>query len=133
MSSKSATRIQTEAPSATEQAVLKRFGTVLLTLTLATGLPISGVADRKEASSYSLSYSSADLSTSQRVADLHARIEKTAKEHCPTYFESRSMSDTRNCVRDVTRDLVAQIDNPQLTAYASGEQVVELADATPRS
>lgn len=91
---------------------MKRFSTVLLTLTLATGLSISGYADQKEYSSYSLSYSSPDLSTSQRVADLHSRIEKTAREHCPTYFESRSMSDTRNCVRDVTSDLVGQIDNP---------------------
>jgi UrcA family protein len=111
---------------------MNRFSTVLLTLGFATGLPMMAVAGEKQHSTYQITYTSADLSTSQRVAELHARIEKTAKEHCPSYFTARSLSDTRSCVRDVTRDLVKQIDNPQLTAYAAGERSVELAAATPR-
>lgn len=109
---------------------MKRFSTVLFSLGLATGLPVLAHAERDDTSTYRLSYSTSDLSSADRVAELHARIEKTAREHCPSYFTSRSISDTRNCVREVTGDLVKRINNPRLTAYAAGEKSVELADAT---
>lgn len=111
---------------------MKRFSTVLFSLSLAAGLPMVTHADDKDDSTYSLTYSAADLSSREGVAALHQKIEKTARDHCPSYFSIRSISDSRACVRDVSNDLVKSIDNPQLTAYAAGEEMVEMADASPR-
>ncbi len=88
---------------------MKRLSTVLLSFSLTTGLaaalPMVAHADRDDTSKYSFSYSAADLSSPDRVAELHRKIEVTAREHCPSYLEIRSISESRSCVRDVTRDL----------------------------
>lgn len=111
---------------------MKSLSTAILSLGLAAGIPAMAWADRADSSTYRFSYSASDLKSPERVAALHAEIEKAAREHCPDYFTIRNISDTRSCVRDVTEDLVKQIDNPRLTAYAAGQTTVELAEATPR-
>lgn len=106
---------------------MKRITTVLFSMAIATGTPVVALAADNDASRYNLVYSTADFSSSAGVEALHKRILDTAKSHCPSYFVSRSMSDTRACVRDVVSDLVRVINNPMLTAYAEGRRSVELA------
>ncbi len=109
---------------------MKRISTVLFSLAVATGTPVVAQAADDNASRYNLVYSSSDFNSPAAVVALHDRIVKTAKSHCPSYFVSRSMADTRACVRDVVSDLIKVINNPMLSAYSSGNSVQEVtADA----
>lgn len=110
---------------------MTRITTVLFSLAIATGAPVVATAAEDHASRYNLVYSSADFSSPAAVEALHQRIVKTAKSHCPSYFVSRSMADTRACVRDVVNDLVKVINNPMLSAFASGRTVQEVAADAP--
>ncbi len=82
---------------------------------------------------YSLVYSKSDFANYQSVADLHKKIVRTAKEHCPSYTVTRSLHDVNSCVTDVIDDLVRVIDNPQLTAYAEGDTSLQIAGESPES
>jgi len=109
---------------------MKRISTVILSVALTAGLHSAAQADQEESNRYSVVYSTSDFSSNDNVAQLHRKIVKTAKAHCPSYFTTRSLADVNSCVRDVVADLVRNIDNPQLTAYAAGESTVELAAET---
>lgn len=106
---------------------MKRITTVLFSLAVATGTPVVANAAESDASRYNLVYSNSDFTSPAAVEALHNRIVETAKSHCPSYFVSRSMADTRACVRDVVNDLVKVINNPMLSSYASGKTVQEVA------
>lgn len=101
--------------------------TVLLIVGLAMTLPGVAFAEKPNSSNYNLVYSQADFSSVASVQELHAKIVRTARSHCPSYFSTRSLADTRRCVRDVVTDLVRVINHPQLTAYAHGDGVMKLA------
>ncbi len=77
--------------------------------------------------SYSLVYSKADFADQNGVAELHRKIVRTARQHCPNYFTTRSLADVNACVREVVDDLVQVIDNDSLTAYAQGETALRIA------
>ncbi len=112
---------------------MKHLQSILLILGLGLALPGLVNAGKADSSNYNLVYSAADFSSAQTVQELHTKIVRTARSHCPGYFTSRSLADTRSCVRDVVKDLVRVIDHPQLTAYAQGDGVMKLAadlDAT---
>ncbi|MCP5178789.1 MAG: UrcA family protein [Pseudomonadales bacterium] len=94
------------------------------TLTLALSASAFGHASDAD---YSLVYRNADFATYENVRDLHQRIVKTAKAHCPSYFTTRSLSDVNTCVRDVVENLVRSIDNPRLTAYDAGQPAFDVA------
>ena len=94
---------------------------------LISGVLMSGMA---YASEYSFSYNSSELRTIESVQSLHQEIVKTAKEHCPSYMQTRSLADRRNCVNDVVSDLVQKVDNPTLTAYHQGDINTSVAQAS---
>jgi UrcA family protein len=106
---------------------MMRITKVLFSLVIATGTPVVALAAEDSASRYNLVYSNSDFSSPAAVEALHERIVDTAKSHCPSYFVSRSMADTRACVRDVVSELVKVINNPMLTSYAAGNSVQEVA------
>ena len=85
------------------------------------------------ANEYVLSYSAHDLRTPAAVERLHARILKTARRHCPTYQEVRSIAEINACVADVVDDLVAKVEHPELTAYHRGGWRSRLARAARAS
>lgn len=101
--------------------------TTLLIVGLAMTLPGVTFAEKPNNSNYNLVYSQADFSSAASVQELHAKIVRTARSHCPSYFSTRSLADTRSCVRDVVTNLVRIINHPQLTAYAQGDGVMKLA------
>ena len=101
--------------------------TTLLIVGLAMTLPGVAIAEKPNGSNYNLVYSQADFSSAASVQELHAKIVRTARSHCPSYFSTRSLADTRSCVRDVVTNLVRIINHPQLTAYAQGDGVMKLA------
>ncbi len=81
---------------------------------------------------YTLVYSKSDFANYSSIAELHEKIVKTAKAHCPSYFTTRSLADVNACVSEVVDDLVRVIDNPRLTAYAEGDTSLRIAgEATP--
>jgi UrcA family protein len=106
---------------------MKRVNTVLFIMAVTTGAPVFAIAAEDKASRYNLVYSTSDFSSPAAVEALHKRIVRTAKSHCPSYFVSRSMADTRACVRDVVNDLVKVINNPMLSAFSPGKTVQEVA------
>ena len=101
--------------------------TMLVIVGLALVLPGEAFAEKPNSSNYNLVYSQADFSSAASVQELHAKIVRTARSHCPGYFSTRSLADTRSCVRDVVTNLVRVINHPQLTAYAQGDGVMKLA------
>jgi UrcA family protein len=101
--------------------------TTLLIFGLAITLPGVAFAERPGSSNYNLVYTEADFSSAASVQELHAKIVRTARSHCPSYFSTRSLADTRSCVRDVVTNLVRVINRPQLTAYAQSNGVMKLA------
>ena len=109
---------------------MKRFTTAVFSLVITTGLPVLTHAADSAAARYNLVYTTADFNSPASVQALHERIVKTARSHCPSYFVSRSMADTRTCVRDVVSNLVRVIDNPRLNAYAQGDTFLEVAGDT---
>lgn len=111
---------------------MKRITTVLFSLAVAIGSPVVAEAAQGNAANYNLVYSTSDFSSPAAVEALHERIVPTAKSHCPSYFVSRSMADTRDCVRDVVNDLVKVINNPMLS-YTAGNTVQEVAGDAARS
>jgi len=106
---------------------MTRSKTTRLILGLVIALPGVLHAEKADSSNYNLVYSAADFSSAQTVQELHTKIVRTARTHCPSYFTTRSLADTRSCVREVVINLVRVIDHPQLTAYAQGEGVLKLA------
>ena len=101
--------------------------TTLLIFGLVIAMPGVVFAERPNSSYYNLVYSEADFSSAVSVQELHAKIVRTARSHCPSFFTTRSLADTRSCVRDVVTNLVRVIDHPQLTAYAQEDGVLKLA------
>ncbi len=79
---------------------------------------------------YTLVYSKSDFANYSSIAELHEKIVKTAKAHCPSYFTTRSLADVNACVSEVVDDLVRVIDNPKLTAYAEGDTSLRIAGDT---
>lgn len=101
--------------------------TTILIVGLAMALPGVALAEKPNSSNYNLVYSQADFSDAASVQELHTKIVRTARSHCPSYFSTRSLADTRSCVRDVVTNLVRVINHPQLTAYAQGDGLMKLA------
>ena len=88
--------------------------------TIVTGLLMVGSVWAQD--NYAISYNQADLLTPAGIANVHAKILKTAKEHCPPYSRVRDLSSQRRCIKEVEGDLVAKINHPALTAYANNPQ-----------
>ena len=78
------------------------------------------VGSQAMAGDYEFSFNKNDLRTSSGVESVHKDIAKAAKDYCPRYVELRSTREISNCRKEVTSDLIAKIDNPQLTAYHNG-------------
>ena len=97
-------------------------------LVAACTLSASAFADPNQ---YSLVYSKSDFANYTSVAELHEKILRTAKAHCPSYFKTRALNDVNSCVNDVVQDLVRVIDNPRLTAYAEGDTSIRVAGEAP--
>lgn len=101
--------------------------TAALTVGLIMALPGIVHAGKTSSSNYDLVYSRADFRSPQTIQELHARIVRKARSHCPSYFITRSLADTRNCVRDVVNHLIQVIDHPQLTAFTQDDALPRLA------
>ena len=82
----------------------------------------SAVAD-----TFELSYSADAVNTYKGVSELHESIVETAKEHCPTYHQVRSLADVRNCQNDVVNQLLEKVNSARLTAYHNGELTEQVA------
>ena len=79
------------------------------------------------ADDYSFKYNTSDLNSYQGVAQVHRAIEETAKSHCPSYTQIKSLADVRSCREDVTNALVEKISSAKLTAYHNGESQEQVA------
>lgn len=79
------------------------------------------------ADDYSFKYNTSDLSNYQGVSQVHKDIEATAKAHCPSYTQVRSLADVRSCREDVTNALVEKISSAKLTAYHNGDTSEQIA------
>ena len=79
------------------------------------------------ADGYAVSYSVEELKTQKGVEEVHARILQAAKDYCPTYLQSGSKWEMRECMEDVVADLVAQVNHPQLSQLHAGETGVSVA------
>ena len=93
----------------------------------AVALSVASTTAFADPNEYSLMYSKSDFTSHQGVVELHEKIVRTAKAHCPSYFTTRSLADVNACVEEVVNDLVKVIDNPQLTAYAEGDTDLRVA------
>ena len=100
-----------------------------LTPALIAGCVMSAAA-AADPNEYTLVYSKSDFTNYQNVAELHKKIVRTARAHCPSYFTTRALADRNACVKDVVADLVRVIDNPKLTAYAEGDTSLRIAGDT---
>ncbi len=105
---------------------MTQIKTTLLIFGFVIVLPGLAIAEKPSNSNYNLVYSKADFSSAESVQELHTKIVRTARSHCPSYFTTRSLADTRSCVRDVVTNLVKVINHAQLTAYAQGDGVLKL-------
>ena len=76
---------------------------------------------------YSIAYSKADFRTTESVEQLHKKIVRTARAHCPDYSRTRSLSNTYDCIDAVVADITASIDQPALTALVHGKADARLA------
>ena len=94
----------------------------LLTTVCALGFATSAFAQ-----DYAVGFKAEELNSFQGVKSVHAQIEQVAKDHCPSYREIRSLADVRSCRAEVVADLVNKVDNPNLTAFHSGEAVEQIA------
>lgn len=95
-------------------------------------LALSGAAvanDGVAANEYAVSYSTTELVTQQGVEAVHERIVKAAKNYCPDYATSRSISEHRECIADVVADLVEKVANPALTNLHAGDDSIRIAEA----
>ena len=97
----------------------------LRSLSLAVALTVG--ATSAFADEYSFNYNTSDLDSYNGVAKVHADIEATAKAHCPTYNQVRSLGDIRACQEDVINALVEKIGSVKLTAYHNGESSEQIA------
>ena len=68
------------------------------------------LAATAQAEQFSFSYSKQDFASPEAVAQLHERIEATARAHCNRqYFRDRYLSQVKGCVRDVVEEIVESI------------------------
>ena len=79
------------------------------------------------ADDFSFKYSANEVNSSKGVESIYKSIEQTAKEHCPSWAEVRSLADVRSCREDVANTLVQKINAPLLTAYHNGETTEQIA------
>ena len=94
---------------------------------LTTAVCALGLASSAFAQDYAVGFEATELNSYAGVKSVHAKIEQTAKEHCPTYRQIRSLADVRTCRAEVVADLVSKVDNPSLTAFHQGEFAEQLA------
>lgn len=87
-----------------------------LLLTAATAVTASANADQ-----YRFAYTTTDFKDVASVEQLHKRIARAARDFCPAYLPAKHLRETRNCISEVTAEIVASINNPALTALANGE------------
>ncbi|MEM7099959.1 MAG: UrcA family protein [Pseudomonadota bacterium] len=73
------------------------------------------------ADTFELSYNPEAVDSYKGVVQLHQSIVETAKEHCPTYHQVRSLADVRSCQNDVVNQLLEKVNSARLTAYHNGE------------
>lgn len=93
---------------------------------LILGLGVSLMAATAAGADLSFKWTAADLTTADRVAATHARIEQSAADYCEANLrDTRAISRMRSCMSWLTRELVDQIDDVRLTAYAETGRVDE--------
>ena len=64
-------------------------------------------------------FSPDDLTTLERIAATHERIEVTAQDYCREHLKgTRGVQPWRTCVSAVVDEIVGSIDDKRLTAYA---------------
>lgn len=67
-----------------------------------------------------------ELTTLERIAATHERIEATASDYCRDHLDgTRGLSGWRDCVKAVTEEIVTSVDDVRLTAYATTGTVDE--------
>ena len=78
-------------------------------------------------------FSPEDLTTLEKIAATHERIEATAESYCQDHLKgTRGVQPWRTCVAAVVDEIVASIDDQRLTAYAeTGTVDEELLAAVP--
>ncbi len=91
------------------------------------------VRTQTEPNHYQLAYSAQDFQSVDTVKSLHERIVRTARQFCPTWYETGSISLVNICVNDVVDDLVGKIERPSLDAYVRGETEVRIAELVRKS
>ncbi len=77
-------------------------------------LPFTHAAD-----SYALVLQQEELTTTDGLQQVHARMLQAAKDYCPTYLQIRSRADVATCIEGVVEDLTAKIADERLTNYVA--------------
>ena len=111
----------------TRQQIFPRTATMLSVPALVAMMFAFASAPAAAEEEYALVYSASDFQSSQSIRDLHKKIVHTAKDHCPSYFVTRSLPDVTRCVEEVVQNLVRVIDNAELSAYAEGDTGLRVA------
>lgn len=85
-----------------------------------------GAAATANAETDKFAFSPAELTTMQGIQSTHARIESKAQRFCREMLHgTRNLSGMTSCVRAVTNEIVDNIGDGRLTAYARTGRVDE--------
>lgn len=96
-----------------------------LALTIAT-LSLAGAAAAVTAQEPVFRWTPEELTTLERIAATHDRIKHTAAEYCQDHLNgTRALSAWRSCVKAVSEEIVMNIDDARMTAYATTGTVDE--------
>ena len=71
---------------------------------------------------YIVRFAQAELDSTAGMQGVYRRIEKAAREYCPSYRQIRSHADVRSCVKAVVDDLVQKTQSEAFIKYAAGQQ-----------
>jgi UrcA family protein len=84
-------------------------------------------AGRAESITARVSYRTAEVQTRSGAEAVLARIESAAQRVCPRGLSIHEFRENKACRKDLTRQMVAKIDNRLVTALWSRRQDVQLA------
>ena len=93
-------------------------------VSLAALILASGIAVAEDGSVFR--YSANDLSTLDGIVATHDRIEIAARNFCGVHLQgTRDLGRVRQCLENVTDEIVSSIDDVRLTAYSRTGEVAE--------
>jgi UrcA family protein len=87
-------------------------------------------AGRAESITARVAYRTGEVQTQRGAEAVLARIEAAAQRACPRGLSIQDFRENKACRTDLTRQMVAKVDNRLVTALWSGRRDVQLAGRT---